>query len=360
MVELGFAPGAQRGDFWPKYREFLGLYWLTAPLAWLYAVPVERFAGAADAVRANLWLLGIVSVWRIALMTRVVSVVYARSTLAAFFRVMLFADSVALAIFWLTPLPILAAMGGIRLTESEALILSTGFYVSFLGTVTWLVWLIGATLSVNWGRGNSRGWRDADFFGPETQSVTWPLWLLAACSILVWTGILPFTQSEQVNRRLVETDLRLGRIEQAFGFMSQRDRGQFPPHWDPPPRLGYAETQPPIVDVLLCLQRVEAAPWVQELFRQKLTFQSLADPYYGHAIRLGEMEDEQLASYVKLLASLPEGPAMARYHEREIQVGLASGQTNGVADELSDSRRASLERILKLIPDDESGSETEN
>jgi hypothetical protein len=73
LVERGWRRGEQ--SFGQAYRSFLGLYWMTAPLAWLYAVPVERFLSPADAVRANLWLLGIVALWRVVLMVRVVSYV---------------------------------------------------------------------------------------------------------------------------------------------------------------------------------------------------------------------------------------------------------------------------------------------
>src|SRR5437016_6114505 len=30
-------------SFFQQYRMFLGLFWMTAPLAWLYAIPYERF-----------------------------------------------------------------------------------------------------------------------------------------------------------------------------------------------------------------------------------------------------------------------------------------------------------------------------
>src|SRR5688572_21713035 len=41
------APG-----FWTAYRVFLGLFWMTAPLALLYAIPYERFLTPAGAVAA--------------------------------------------------------------------------------------------------------------------------------------------------------------------------------------------------------------------------------------------------------------------------------------------------------------------
>ena len=56
---------------------------MTAPLAWIYAIPVERFLGAYEATQANLWMLGIVSVWRIVLMIRVVSVLFGARPRAA-------------------------------------------------------------------------------------------------------------------------------------------------------------------------------------------------------------------------------------------------------------------------------------
>ncbi len=67
------ARGAQGPPFFTAYRMFLGLFWMTAPLAWLYAIPYERFLSAPDAMSANLWTLGVVSAWRVFLMVRVVS-----------------------------------------------------------------------------------------------------------------------------------------------------------------------------------------------------------------------------------------------------------------------------------------------
>src|SRR5262245_61059042 len=49
-----------RPPFFSAYLSFLGLFWLTAPLAWLYAIPYERFMPETRAVEANLWTLGLV------------------------------------------------------------------------------------------------------------------------------------------------------------------------------------------------------------------------------------------------------------------------------------------------------------
>lgn len=124
------------GSFWTGYRHFLGLYWMTAPLAWLYAIPIERVFSPARAVQFNLILLAIVSLWRVLLMTRVVSVVFKCHIVNALVLVMLFADAVALSIIYLTPTPIFSMMGGIRLTESEQVIQSAHFMVGCGGLLT--------------------------------------------------------------------------------------------------------------------------------------------------------------------------------------------------------------------------------
>ena len=41
------------GSFLSDYLVMLRLFWMTAPLAWLYALPVEGFLSAGDATRAT-------------------------------------------------------------------------------------------------------------------------------------------------------------------------------------------------------------------------------------------------------------------------------------------------------------------
>jgi hypothetical protein len=58
--------GAPGPSFFVAYRSFLGLFWMAAPLAWLYAIPYERFLSAWYATGANLWTLSMCNVtnWR--------------------------------------------------------------------------------------------------------------------------------------------------------------------------------------------------------------------------------------------------------------------------------------------------------
>lgn len=66
------SPSGKRQHSW---LVFMGLFWMTAPCAWLYALPVERFCpDSLTAIKVNFALLGIVATWRVLLMGRVISV----------------------------------------------------------------------------------------------------------------------------------------------------------------------------------------------------------------------------------------------------------------------------------------------
>lgn len=110
VFRFGARPGQQmRGADW---RRFTTLFWLTGPLAWIYAVPYERMLEGPDAIMANLWSLGLVATWRVLLMVRMVSVVHGTSARLACLPVLLVADAVALLALFLLPFPIIVVMGG--------------------------------------------------------------------------------------------------------------------------------------------------------------------------------------------------------------------------------------------------------
>ena len=75
LLALRHAAGDADGKkpaYWSKWGFFMGLFWMTAPVAWLYALPVERFCDAMTAAKVNLILLAVVSLWRVLLIARVV------------------------------------------------------------------------------------------------------------------------------------------------------------------------------------------------------------------------------------------------------------------------------------------------
>lgn len=282
------------------FQSFLGVYWMTAPLAWLYAIPVERFLSAADATAANLWLLGLVAAWRVLLMVRVVSVLYGARGWQAVCLVMLFADAVALAILRLTPLPVFSIMGGIRLSDSEQMIRSTAYLIGVFGILTLPVWLVGTVMVAYRKR---LTWQTAVAAASSDRRVAPSAWIAGVLSLLIWIPILPLTQPEQQLRHAVERDLREGNIYQALATMSAHPRDAFPPHWDPPPRIGYGERQPPILDVVEAVLATDAEPWVVEVFMEKL--RSFAGRAYGTFYFLANMSNEEFDRYLTVLEQLP-------------------------------------------------------
>jgi radical SAM superfamily enzyme YgiQ (UPF0313 family) len=254
-----------------SYRSFLGLYWMTAPLAWLYAVPFERFLSAGGAMQLNLVMLGIVSLWRVVLMTRIVAVVFRCRIFSALMVVMLFADAVAMIVLHFTPLPILNIMGGIRLSESEAILQSTACWVQLWGMLTLPVWGIGTLFVLGAGalaEGANWYWETASHQADSARARK-GLWSIAGASLVVGLVLLPSAQHEQRNRWRVEQALLNGRISEALETMSALTPNDFPPHWDPPPRIAYGETKPDMNIVMHVLATEGAAGWVLAMFLEK-------------------------------------------------------------------------------------------
>jgi hypothetical protein len=249
------------------YWAFLGLFWMTAPLAWLYAMPYERFLTPEDAMRANLYTLGLVSVWRVALMMRVLVVHMNFRPLTAFFLVMLFADGLALVALAYVPVPILNFMGGIQLSGPEQIVLETAGGLLQLSCFSLPVWIIGAMLTLATDRLLPT---PATTPTPTTPHLS--LWILAAASLAIWVVVLPITQPEQQLRRGVEDDFREGKISSALATMSAHAPADFPPNWDPPPRPSnhWSLETPMLFDIFDEMAKNRPAPWVREMYLRKL------------------------------------------------------------------------------------------
>lgn len=322
-----------RPPFFAAYRSFLTLFWMTAPLAWLYAIPFERFLSPGAATSANLWTLAFVAAWRVALMVRVVSVLTGRGAWPSCCLVMLFADAVALAAVYAMPKPLVALMGGVRQTESEAAIASATLLVNCLGYFSAPIWGIGALVAFV---GEKVAWQVPPA-PTEPALVARGMWVLVAVSLLVWLPVLPFTQTEQQLRSRVERDLKAGRIVEALDSMSAHQRSDFPPGWEPPPRIGYYETSPDILDVLDVLVTHEVAPWVRAEFVGKLQRQFGEPPFVFH----DREHDPNLTRITRILQRLPEGPEIAA----KFAGYLPTGSSN---EELSAEYLANLEALRML------------
>lgn len=275
--------------FWKAYRGFLSLYWATAPLAWLYAIPVERFLPVLTAIWANYGLLLIVSIWRVVLITRAIAVVNSCRFIFVLPIVTLISSIVALAAAMTVPVPMLALMGGIRPPEDEMLTLSlthNAGCVAFLGIPVSMICCIA--VQRRW-----RRWRfPRDVMAP--CRVGHSLLATSIISILVWIPILPGPQLEQRNRRLVERAVANRQHAEAIRILKSHPRAEFPPHWRPPP---WVTRSPHEMDAVLLLEEAErqgAPVWV-------------IDAYYDTTLRLVEgyvlrvlLEKSQLEALTRL------------------------------------------------------------
>jgi hypothetical protein len=358
------------------YRSFLALYWMTAPLAWLYAVPYERFLSPADAVRANQWTLGVVSLWRVLLITRASSVLLGGPTIdpdranvpwlflnrvwaamltrqfwAMLFPVLLFADVLVLVVLYFTPFPIINFMGGIRLTESERLIQRTVMTVGKWGLGTLPIWLVGtmivASIRTQWAP-----IVDSSATGGRVSVGTW---LLAVGSLAIWALILPRTQPEQQLRFRTERLLRSDRIAEGLAEMSAHERDDYPPHWDPPPRLSYGEGDPHLADIMEVLPGPLTAPWVREAFLEKLVA-LFHDEHHAYYL-LRDSEDPTFDRYLAVLHRLPEGRRVARQicdaivgwgYGRHSPNEITKDDYEKAADGMAETQRDRYESLLDL------------
>ena len=340
LVRLtGIGKAEQLPAFFSGFPMFLRLYWMTAPLAWLYAIPFERWMSPGEATLWNLRLLGIVSVWRVALMIRAISVVYGAAPLwRVIATVLLFGDAVMLIAIRFVPVPVLHLMGGVRMTESERILQGTTLLLQIVGFPSLFILLIMTFAP------SSTLWTPMMF--SQRSRVHGTAWLMAAISILIWPFILPVTQPEQQRRRMAEQLIMARDFSAAFMFMSKHDRADFPPHWSPPPHVAQPNPVPPINDLIEVLIEESPAEWVRAIFIEKFrntTEQTLT--------RYGFVSDETLSSTLRILDRLPLSEWLPDDEwRREEAVGFLRELTSNSHRTLSESDKACLQRVLDKLP----------
>ncbi|MFI4881687.1 MAG: hypothetical protein ACIAQU_03780, partial [Phycisphaerales bacterium JB064] len=198
------AGAAERPPLLAAYRSWMGLFWMTAPMAWLYAIPYERWMSPEVAISCNLWTLAFVAAWRVVLMTRVITVIYGVHPVPALFLVMLFADAVVIAVMGLAPMPVIDIMGGVRGPAREELLAGIAFITSGLAILSAPVWILGALISLV---GFRPMWPIASHPKPERSR---GLLIVAGASIVAFAPLLVWAQPEQALRHRVERQLLSG------------------------------------------------------------------------------------------------------------------------------------------------------
>ena len=309
------ADGKKPG-FWSQWRCFMGLFWMTAPIAWLYAIPVERIYDSMTAAKANLSLLGIVSLWRVILITRVIQVLTQARYHAVLLWVLFAAGVEILVVFFFGGAfarAIMSGMGGMRNSPEETLMvgsLATVFMVAFWGTPVILV----TALVVG-------GNQTADDLPAPGRSEWKGRWLVVGAVLWVAVAIAP--QIELSHNVKVERLFAESRFRDGLDYLSAQRPGQFAPARVLPPNAFEYEIFTELPECLGAVQPNDAQ-WVREHLLRRLNqmmthyqrwrsvkgmateeqvevFRSGLESYHRSGTGLNEMLDG--------LARIPEGKA---------------------------------------------------
>jgi hypothetical protein len=222
----GFA--SRRFDMKPEnqWLSFMGVFWMTAPIAWLYAIPVERLMNSYQAALTNLSLLGIVSVWRVLLTSRAMAVLLNIPFTRAFGWVVAAASlEIIIVIFFgaffsgTFGLHIMAAMAGMRNAPEEQLLASA------LGKVwagSWVV-LFLTTFALT-------AFKFVGIAQPLPKRVSGKApWLACAVMAIIWIGIAVPSQQEQHRFVIHASFVDQANYRGALAYLARHSPSDFPP-----------------------------------------------------------------------------------------------------------------------------------
>lgn len=119
-----------------NYLSFLSLYWMTAPCAWIYAIPVESFTSILTATKWNISFLAIVSLWRVFLMARCIQILSGENFYSSLVRIALPASAVMCIASLLKGMDLVGIMGGVKLSPEETILSTAANFTTI--TCFWL------------------------------------------------------------------------------------------------------------------------------------------------------------------------------------------------------------------------------
>jgi hypothetical protein len=225
-------PPEARPKGWEGWVSFMGLFWMTAPIAWLYALPVERFLSSLDAAKANLALLAVVSLWRVLLMARVLQVACRAPFVAALVWVLLPAAVEVIVVYIFGggfARAVMAAMAGLRNSPEEELVWRA-MGNAFVGAIG--VGVLALVLSA--------------IIDPREEGAALPTvskltpgqvpWGALGVATLCWGAIAVEPQMELSRNLEVERRVSAGRMRDALDFLGSRQPSDFAPARPLPPR----------------------------------------------------------------------------------------------------------------------------
>lgn len=281
------------GGYWRQFGTFLVLAWLTAPCAWLYAIPVESATDIINATKWNIAFLGIVAIWRVAIIVRAVAVLTGVSWLRVLPLVLAPAALEAMLGSIFKGLSLVGIMGGIRLPPHTELLVEAANFTTKWSFWVLIVCVVGSLFVKE--IANQPLYRSAS---KASKSVI----VAISTTLFAWSVVAVVMRPQVANRYQLKQLIDKRNFEGATHFAAQKTRADFPRHhylppeptsWFPPELL---ENLPP-----------NAPAWLREEWLQ-------------NAIESTKMINvTNRDNWAKILPLYPEIPQAMEDHAQELR-----------------------------------------
>lgn len=206
-----------------NYFPFLRCFAMTAPLAWLYGIPVEQFTTALVATQFNFAVLLIVSFWRLILMMRVIIVLFNFTPLRAFCLISIPASIEIFFATFIKSVSIVGIMGGMKLTTAESFLYKATQAVT---AGSFFLFIAACLLIFFSKRGEIRKYPPVE----NPPKISRPTWIVAVTIIALW--LVASTQPQKRLRNLTKFQnlIEERQYQEAQVFTESIDKTDFPPH----------------------------------------------------------------------------------------------------------------------------------
>ncbi|TWU18301.1 hypothetical protein [Allorhodopirellula heiligendammensis] len=252
--------GRNSPSVWRDYRVFMTGYWMTAPLAWLYAIPIESMADEVTALKFNLTMLSVVSIWRVLLFSRVVAIQFGVPMLAVMSWVLLPCMMIAFVALLAANLSMVSIMGGIRLTQAQQILVDYQGGVAMICYYGVIPTLVIGLVAIGVLRGKHAPGNELPALNGRMRRRVW--WLPITASSLLLASAVVF-QPRLYRATEVDTLLRGGHVVEAIDKMQKGGEQVFPIVWDPPPRFPDRDSQSPTIAQLIAgIENTQCPRWI--------------------------------------------------------------------------------------------------
>lgn len=204
-----------KGKLFPQFTTFLALFWLTAPCAWLYAIPVESFTDLLTATKYNVALLAIVALWRVLIITRAVQVLTKAPIWACFLAILVPASIELLIGSFASSFQLLGIMGGVRLSPHHQFLSEASSFS--LGVSFWIAVILTPLLLLV----PQRFTRPENGLHRTRKPMNKSVWLGTAVACTAWVVVALPSQPVQQRRHQLQTLIDGRDFEQAISYASE-------------------------------------------------------------------------------------------------------------------------------------------